>query len=196
MRLNSQRWQARGEPGSFGVPEKRRLAEELARRFFASGWLDFWVLDLDGKPAAMEFAFRIDGVFYPLWVALDTGYKDYSPGSVLKALIIEQLIRNGVRAYDFMQGADPYKARWGIEERKYDWASCVRPYSRAALHFRLAELQMRGRRFARRHGERAKAKLGAVLPAAVAKMLGAPIAAQPVVDQFVVDTAAADRPAA
>ncbi len=174
MRLNSQRWQARDQLGSFGVPEKRRLAQALSQRFLACGWLDFWVLELDGQTAAMEFAFRIDGVFYPLWVALDTQYKDYSPGAVLKALIIERLINDGVRVYEFMQGAEPYKARWGIEERKYDTATCARPFSRAALLFRLDALQFRARRFARRHASRWTSKLRSVWPGTIAKSLGSP----------------------
>ncbi len=164
IQLNTQRWEARDELGSFGVPEKRRLANELARRFFDCGWLDFWVLELDGKTAAMEFAFRIDGVFYPLWVALDTQFKDYSPGAVLKATIIERLIADGVRIYEFMQGAEPYKARWGIEERKYDTAAVARPFSRAAWFFRLDVLKLRARRFVRRRTSTLAAKLQRKLP--------------------------------
>ena len=174
MRLNSERWQARDELGSFGVPEKRRLAQELTQRFLACGWLDFWVLELDGQAAAMEFGFRIDGVFYPLWVALDTQYKDYSPGAVLKAQIIEHLIGAGVRTYEFMQGAEPYKARWGVDERKYDTATCARPFSRAALFFRLDALRFRARRFAHRHASQWSSKLRSALPGALTKSLGPP----------------------
>ena len=171
IRLNSERWQARDELGSFAVPEKRRLAKELTQRFLACGWLDFWVLELDGQAAAMEFGFRIDRVFYPLWVALDTQYKDYSPGAVLKAQIIEHLIRNGVRVYEFMQGAEPYKARWGVEERKYDTVTCTRPFSRATLHFQLGILKLRSHRFTRRHRATAKAKLRSMLPGSESPVL-------------------------
>ncbi len=159
IRLNTQRWQDRGEAGSFAVEEKRVLAAEFARRFFARGWLDFWVLDLNGKPAAMEFAFRIDGVFYPLWVALDTDYRDYSPGAVLKALIIERLIADGVRVYEFMQGGEPYKARWGTQARKYVNVGAVRPYSRAALQLNAVALHARGRGYVSRRVARVKSAL-------------------------------------
>lgn len=165
VHLNTQRWEARDELGSFGVPEKRVLADELCRRFLHCGWLDFWVLELDGKTAAMEFGFRIDRVFYPLWVALDTQFKDYSPGAVLKATIIERLIADGVRTYEFMQGAEPYKARWGIEERKYDTVAAARTYSRAAWLFRLNALTFRGRRFVRRRTSQLSARLKFILPA-------------------------------
>ena len=122
----------------------------------------------------MEFAFRIDGVFYPLWVALDTQYKDYSPGAVLKASIFERLINDGVRVYEFMQGAEPYKARWGIEERKYETATCARPFSRAALFLRLDVLQFRARRFGRRWASQWNAKRRSALAGTIAKSLALP----------------------
>jgi len=164
MRLNTQRWQARGEAGSFATPEKQVFCENLARRFLARGWLDFWILELDGIPAAMEFGFRLGGVFYPLWVALDTQFKDYSHGFVLKALIVQELIRDGVQEYEFMQGSEPYKLRWGVHELHYDTTRCARPYSWGALYFKLTALQLRGRAFIHRQGARLKRALGALLP--------------------------------
>ena len=131
------------------------------------------MLELDGVPAAMEFAFRIDGVCHPLWVALDTKFKDYSPGAVLKALIIRSLIHDGVRAYDFMQGGESYKLRWGTEERKYVNLSAARPFSRAALHCSIDTLQIRRRRFTARQITRAKAAARSLLPERVVDALKA-----------------------
>lgn len=164
MRLNTQRWRARGEPGSFANPEKRSFCVELARRFLACGWLDFWILELDGIPAAMEFGFRLGGTFYPLWVALDTQFKAYSPGAVLKALILQELIRDGVQEYEFMQGSEPYKLRWGAHELLYDTTRCARPYSWGAVYFQLSALQLRGRAFVQHPVAPLKRLLGALLP--------------------------------
>ncbi|MBI4542783.1 MAG: GNAT family N-acetyltransferase, partial [Gemmatimonadetes bacterium] len=52
FRLDAARWGLRGEAGNFGLPQRRGFYAEVARRFLAAGRLDFWLLDVDGRPAA------------------------------------------------------------------------------------------------------------------------------------------------
>lgn len=144
MRLNTERWQARGKAGSFFNEERRVFVHEMSREFLKLGWLDFWMLDLDGRPAAIEFGFRYGETFYPQWMALDSEYQAHSPGFVLKSHIIQELIRDGIRIYDFMGGVEPYKMRWGVEKLKYKSLLCAAPYSSGALYLRMSIVKKSG----------------------------------------------------
>lgn len=144
IQLNTQRWQARGKQGSFFSSERRAFVQEMSRQFLKLGWLDFWLLDLNGRPVAIEFGFRYGETFYPQWMALDSEYQAYSPGFVLKSLIIQELIRDGIRVYDFMGGNEPYKMRWGVEGLRYKSLLCAAPYSRGALYLRISVLKKTG----------------------------------------------------
>lgn len=145
FRLNAQRWQARGKGGSFHNTEKRVFCREMAKRFLARGWLDFWFLELNGDPAAIEYGFRYKDTYYPLWVALNTQYKTYEAGSVLRSLIIQALISDGIHFYELMNGAEAYKLRWGAEQRSYKNILCALPYSRGALYLKISVLHTRSR---------------------------------------------------
>lgn len=134
FQINTKRWQARGQSGSFGNDEKRLFCQEMAQRFLARGWLDFWILELDGKIAALEYGFRYNNIYYPLWVALETEFQAYSAGAVLRAHIIQSLIADDVRIYEFMQGEEPYKQRWGTEQLSYVTLYCAAPYSYGAIY--------------------------------------------------------------
>jgi CelD/BcsL family acetyltransferase involved in cellulose biosynthesis len=72
FQLNTLRWQARGKGGSFHNTEKTVFCREMAKRFLARGWLDFCFLELNGDTAAIEYGFRYQDTYYPLWVALNT----------------------------------------------------------------------------------------------------------------------------
>jgi CelD/BcsL family acetyltransferase involved in cellulose biosynthesis len=165
FQINTKRWQERGQSGSFGNVEKRLFCQEMAKRFLARGWLDFWLLYLDGQVAAIEYGFRYNGIYYPLWVAIDTDFQAYSAGSVLRTYIIQELIRDGIRVYEFMQGDEPYKLRWGTGRRVYISIFCAAPRSIGAIHMRLTGLHsLAGARF-RSIKRRCKHALRVVTPA-------------------------------
>ncbi len=165
IRLNTQRWQARGKRGSFHSDERRVFIQEMARKFFTKGWLDFWVLDLNDRPAAIEYGFRYGNTFYPQWMALDTEYQAYSAGYVLKSFIIQDLIRDSIRIYDYMDGKEPYKMRWGVEMLKYKTLFCAAPYSRGSLYLRMSVMKKTGIRGYYPIRSRCSNYLNSVLPA-------------------------------
>jgi CelD/BcsL family acetyltransferase involved in cellulose biosynthesis len=164
FRLNTQRWQARGKGGSFHNHEKRIFCQEMAKRFLARGWLDFWFLDLNDDTAAIEYGFRYKDTYYPLWVALNTEYKKYEAGSVLRSLIIQTLIADGIHFYELMNGAEPYKLRWGAEQRYYKNLSCVLPYSRGALYWKISSMLINSKVYFGSLRQRLRNFLSSILP--------------------------------
>jgi CelD/BcsL family acetyltransferase involved in cellulose biosynthesis len=157
--VNAKRWQAKGGEGSFGVPEKRTLCIEMCQRFFKRGWLDFWIMKLDDRVAAVELGFRQHHIYYPLWVAIDTEFNNYSPGAVLRTHIIRAQIALGMKAYEFMQGDEPYKRRWGTITQQYVTLRTMRRHGRGALDAWLTRHEPAARDFVLR----VRRKLGQVL---------------------------------
>jgi len=117
--LHQKRWTSSGEPGSFGSVERRQFYGEMAKAFLNRGWLEFWLLDLDGVTVAAQFGFRYRETFFSLQEGFDPALSLDSVGYVLRAYAIQQLIAAGVRRYDFLGGEDPAKTRWGARAGRY-----------------------------------------------------------------------------
>lgn len=167
FRLHSQRWQARGERGVFGRPERRVFAQEMAKRFLLRGWLDLWLLKLDGRTVAVEYGFRKDGMYHFLWAGLDTDLQAGSAGTLLKSYVMQQLIRDRVRLYDFMQGDEPYKMYWGPEIRTYSFVLCAAPYSIGDIYLRASAWHSAARKHLSSLPHRCKEGLRCVVPAGI-----------------------------
>jgi len=129
MRLHQQRWRSKGTPGTFSSPERRDFYDRLSRRLLSRGWLELWVLELDGEIAAVQFAFRYGQRVFQLQEGYDHKRSSDRPGFVLRAAALQQLIQEKVRTYDFLGGADPYKSRWGACSGHYINVHFARPRS-------------------------------------------------------------------
>ena len=130
------RWQAAGERGSFGSAERRTFYFELSRRLLAQGRLDLWVLELDGKVAAVQFGFRYGDRVFQLQEGNDPAHASDRVGFLLRGHVMKELIAQGVRTYDFLGGALGYKANWGAEAGHYLDLRFARPFSAGAAHLR------------------------------------------------------------
>jgi CelD/BcsL family acetyltransferase involved in cellulose biosynthesis len=119
MRLHQARWQSAGEPGTFSSPERREFYVRLSHCLLDRGWLELWALELDGEIAAVQFAFRYGERVFQLQEGYDHKRNSDRPGYVLRGAVLQQLISEKVRSYDFLGGEDAYKARWGAREGAY-----------------------------------------------------------------------------
>jgi hypothetical protein len=70
------------------------------------------------KPVAVQVWVVRAGVATVLKLAHDEEHRGSSPGTVLTAAIIEQLIGEGIAALDFGRGDDPYKRLWVSQRRQ------------------------------------------------------------------------------
>lgn len=89
----------------------------LLRAAAAAGVLRLGVLWRERVPVAARSWLRAGGTATVLKLAHDEAAKAISPGTVLTALMIRQLLQEGVTALDFGRGDDPYKAGWTGERR-------------------------------------------------------------------------------
>jgi len=157
--LHQMRWTGRGEPGAFSSAERRGFYRRMAHAFQARGWLEFWLLKLDGEIAAAQFCFRYRDAVYLLQEGFHPKFAAEKVGYALRAHVLQQMIRSGAKRYDFLGGTDSYKARFGARCGTY-------------ITLRLAGT-MRGRLcLASRRGKlQFKQSLKRMLPAAVVAAL-------------------------
>jgi len=134
FRLHQSRWQVRGESGSFASSERRQFYEELSQALLKRGWLEFWLLELNGKRVAAQFGFRYGKTVFSLQEGFDLAHSSDSVGYVLRAHVLKQLITDGVRRYDFLAGQSEAKSRWGAQLGHYVDIHFARPWSVGALY--------------------------------------------------------------
>ncbi|HEX6502542.1 MAG TPA: GNAT family N-acetyltransferase [Terriglobales bacterium] len=135
--LHAKRWQVRGLPGTFISAERCRMYRHMAERFLERGWLEFWFLELNGIPVATLYNFRYRDTVYSLQEGYDPGYSSDSIGYVLRGYVLKRFIEEGVRAYDFLQGKDPSKERWGAHVQNYLDFEFARPWTPGSLYLNL-----------------------------------------------------------
>ncbi|RME66464.1 MAG: GNAT family N-acetyltransferase [Caldilineae bacterium] len=105
------------EKEAFMTPAMQRYFRTLARRMYDADYLRLAFLTLNGKKAAALFAFEYKGKLLLYNSGYDTGeLAQYSPGWVLLAYMIQYAIAVGLRVFDFLQGDEEYKYRFGSQD--------------------------------------------------------------------------------
>lgn len=128
--LHRARWETRGQEGVLagGLLAFHR---EVAAGFLARGALFLHALKLDGRTLATIHAFREKGTVYCYLQGFDPEFEKLSPGVLALGGVIEEAIREGATAIDFLRGQETYKYRWGAKDRETVRRQ-VRPYPRSA----------------------------------------------------------------
>jgi hypothetical protein len=112
--LHSRRWHGEGVLAS---EELKAFHRQVAPAFARRGWLRFHGIRLDGRLRAVLYAFAKDGRVYYYLSGYDPLVADCGPGSLLIHEAMRYAIEQGDREFDFLRGAEPYKYRWGAENR-------------------------------------------------------------------------------
>lgn len=110
---------SREDKADFMTPQMRRFFGAVARSMLDAGYLRLGFLTLNGEKAATLFAFEYDRKF----LLYNSGYdpdahSHLSPGWVLLAYTIQYAIAAGCQLFDFMQGNEEYKYRFGSHDYK------------------------------------------------------------------------------
>ena len=73
--LHQKRWQSEGQPGSFSsLTRRRRFYQDLSAVLLQRNWLEFWLLEIDGKTVAADYGFRYGDTVYALQAGFDLAY--------------------------------------------------------------------------------------------------------------------------
>lgn len=115
VRLHAMRWGAE----STGVfrGEQRELHREFAAEAQRRGWLRLWIAEVGGEPVAAWYGWRFAGSEWYYQAGRDPRFDDLSLGFVLLAHTVREACADGVQAYRFLAGDEPYKWRFASEDR-------------------------------------------------------------------------------
>lgn len=118
--LHQERWRMSGDVGAFSDPRMRAFYRDVAAAFLRRGWLRFYHLEVDGVIEACQFGFAYGGVLYSLQEAFDASFRPPGIGGlgvILRGMAIRESIAEGLRVYDFLEGEQEFKTRWGATTR-------------------------------------------------------------------------------
>jgi CelD/BcsL family acetyltransferase involved in cellulose biosynthesis len=123
--LHQRRRKSLGEAGCFASASFLGFFRDVVPDLLRRGQLQFYWLELDGKPVAAEYQLVGNGIVYSYQAGVDPEAMEHQPGKMINAAILRQAIAAGYRAFDFLRGDEPYKARFAAKRRP-------------TVHFRIA----------------------------------------------------------
>jgi CelD/BcsL family acetyltransferase involved in cellulose biosynthesis len=103
-RLHALRWSAKGENGVLHEPMTAAL-------------LRMHRLSIAGRARGILFAMHAKGRTFYYLSGYDPAWSRLSPGTALVGSAIAQAAREGATHFDFLRGQEPYKYKWGAEDR-------------------------------------------------------------------------------
>ncbi len=154
--LHQRRWRQAGKPGSFTSSERRAFYHRMASAFLRRNWLEFWILKLNGAPAAAQFCFRHRNSVFLLQEGFDPKHSKDKVGYALRAKMLQHFIDSGIERYDFLGGTQDYKVKFGAVKSSYQNVTFAKPRTLGGVAVGLYGL-----------GERARLLLRSALPSAV-----------------------------
>jgi CelD/BcsL family acetyltransferase involved in cellulose biosynthesis len=148
--LHAAHW-PRGESSAFSQA-RRSFHRDFASLALERAWLRLWVMELDGRPVAAWYGFRRGNVEWYYQSGRDPALDHLSVGFVLMCHTIRSAVQDGMDAYWFLRGDEPYKDRFAEEDPGLETTAVAHgPRGRAALAAARAldRLPGAGRRFLR-----------------------------------------------
>lgn len=105
------------EKHSFMTPHMENFFHAAVTAMHRAGWLYLAFLELNGEKAGAVLAFH----YRDRLLVYNSGYNpgrfaELSPGIVLTSTIIQDAINRGIRVFDFLQGDEEYKYRFGATD--------------------------------------------------------------------------------
>jgi CelD/BcsL family acetyltransferase involved in cellulose biosynthesis len=113
--LHVRRWQGTATPSRFADPGMRSRYQQLMGALHVRGELDLSILSVGRQVIAGHFGPRTRSRFYSYITCFDPEWAKYSPGIVLRYLLMADCVEHGIPVYDFLRGDETHKASWGCE---------------------------------------------------------------------------------
>ncbi|MFH1638989.1 MAG: GNAT family N-acetyltransferase [Chloroflexota bacterium] len=104
---------SQGEKADFMTEQKESFFRAIASAMASLGMLRFGTLEIDKSPVAMVMGFDYDGRMYLYNSAYNPDFSHLSAGLLSKVLCIQESIQQGLKKWDFLKGAEPYKYHLG-----------------------------------------------------------------------------------
>jgi CelD/BcsL family acetyltransferase involved in cellulose biosynthesis len=115
--LHQKKWGRENILSKFTDPQTRAFYINVSKAFRQNNWLNFSVLDVDGKPESIHWGFIYNDAYWGMTQALDPDHPNYNAGHVHLVKLIEDAIQQGLKKFDFLKGDEPYKDHWTNSQR-------------------------------------------------------------------------------
>lgn len=104
---------SRPDKASFMTPVRSHFFRSLAQSLAKLKVLKLFFVEVDAVPAAAALCFQYQSSMYLYNSGYDPQFRSLSAGLLDKVFSIQESILRGLRTYDFLRGAEPYKDRLG-----------------------------------------------------------------------------------
>ncbi|TWU24150.1 hypothetical protein Pla52o_20740 [Novipirellula galeiformis] len=159
IELHQRRWNAVGEPGTYGDAKLRDFVIRVANEMFQAKRLYLPVLRMDGRIIGGELCFLNEDRLYVYSNGYDLDAAELEPGRILSTVTIKHAHDQRLRGIEFMRGDEPYKQRNGAEPTQLLQLRVVAPRWWAKACHSAWSAQFEFKQWVRRHTGRDPAKV-------------------------------------
>ncbi len=124
--LHSARWAACGMEGVLSDAAVLRFHHSAIPHLAQAGLLRIYVMKISEQYVGALYGFRWNDRFYYYIGGFDPEMRDLALGTLLVGHVIEEAVREGCLAFDFLSGHEAYKYRWGAVDEHV----CTRGFER------------------------------------------------------------------
>jgi CelD/BcsL family acetyltransferase involved in cellulose biosynthesis len=129
FRLHDARW---GAQTTAFTAQLRPFHLEVAAEALKAGWLRMWFAELEGRPAAVWYGFRMGGADWFYQQGRDPAWERSSVGFVLTTHTLRDAVQAGIGRYRFLVGGEEYKTRFTTHDPELETIAKARD-SRGAM---------------------------------------------------------------
>jgi CelD/BcsL family acetyltransferase involved in cellulose biosynthesis len=108
---------SRHDKAEFMTPAMEAFFRDMAVELSRDDLVRLYLIEVDEQPAAALLAFRSGDELLLYNSGYDPAFSQASVGIVSKAMALQSAIADGVRTFDFLRGAEPYKYDLGGTDR-------------------------------------------------------------------------------
>jgi CelD/BcsL family acetyltransferase involved in cellulose biosynthesis len=112
LRLHSLRWQEDGGSQALSNPRLIAFHRDAARMLAEGGRVRIYTMEVGGRPVASVYGIVHNNTFHYYQSGRDPEWQEKSVGMVLVGETFKDSIELSLCAFDFLQGAEPFKADW------------------------------------------------------------------------------------
>jgi CelD/BcsL family acetyltransferase involved in cellulose biosynthesis len=100
----------------FCGPGSETFHRDFAQVALDRDWLQLWLLDLDGRTVAAEYAFFFGGAFFDYQTGRDPTWDHASVGAHAESRVIRAAFDEDATEFRFLRGDEPYKYRFATHD--------------------------------------------------------------------------------
>jgi CelD/BcsL family acetyltransferase involved in cellulose biosynthesis len=147
-RIELQSWKQQATTSITSVPRQQKFYSTYLTKAARAKILAGTVCYLKEQPISYDMGLLYDQRYYLLKTSYDVNFREYHPGVVLRAHVLETLFGMGVREHDFLGKDESHKLDWTQSKRKHFYVKMynpLRPVAKLASYLKTTKRQWENR---------------------------------------------------